>query len=65
MPWPCQHMVTMAKGSKAKMIRNLLKAVLDAKSIKNNWDHFRAANQDVEDILSDAALNSLEVDSTR
>eukprot|EP00111_Clytia_hemisphaerica_P003611 TCONS_00010304-protein len=64
MPWPCQHMVTMAKGAKAKMIRNLLKAVLDAKSIKNNWAHFQEANQDVEELLRDAALNMLEVNST-
>lgn len=65
MPWPSQDMITMAKGGKAKAIRNLLRSVLEADSIKNSWKHFMEATQSVDDIFKDAAINSSTVDAAR
>ena len=65
MPWPSQDMITMAKGEKAKAIRNLLRSVLEADSIKNSWTHFVQATQSVDDIFKDASIKSSTVDAAR
>lgn len=56
----------MEKGENAKFIRSLLKNVLDAKSIKDSWSHFREANDTVETLLLEASMSETqEVNSTR
>ena len=65
MPWPCHEMITMAKGDKAKAIRQLLGSVLQADSIKNSWKHFVGAAESVDNILEDAATQSSYVDGAR
>ena len=65
MPWPCHEMITMAKGKKAKAIRNLLAAVLGAESMKNSWHHFVGAVQSMDNVMNDAVHNSKPIDAAR
>lgn len=64
MPWPCHQMITMATSPKAKLVRSLVKAVLNAESVRNSWMHFKDGILTLGDILQEKSLKGMEVDST-
>lgn len=64
MPWPCHQMITMATQPKAKLVRSLIKAVVNAESVKNSWMHFKDGVIALGDILQEKSLKGMEIDST-